>query len=157
MLSGCFLSSNLVAARLGGHSLVTLLGNTELDTLALWQRDVSLGALADGEDVGQTGGEHVTVGIFHVHNLEGSWMFLAVHDGSDATQITSSGDHHQVAGFEANVIGDLSGGDVDLDDVVDLDAWIGVADGAAVGGDQEGNLLWADDVFLHFAELVLED
>lgn len=88
---------NLVAAGLGGHSLVTLLGDTQFNTFALWQGDVSLGAFADGEDIGQTGGEHVTVGIFHVNDFEGSWMFLAVDDSADATQISSAGDHHQVS------------------------------------------------------------
>jgi hypothetical protein len=35
--------------------LVALLGDGELDTLALGQRDLGLGALANDEDVGETG------------------------------------------------------------------------------------------------------
>lgn len=154
MLAQLFL--NLVGARLDGHSLVTLLGDAELDSLALWQRDVSLGALSDGEDVGQSGGEHVTVGIFHVDNFEGSWMFLTVDDGADTTQITSSCDHNQVAGFEFDVIGDFAGRDVDLNGVVDSDGWVGVTHGATVRCDQVWDLLGSHDVSLHLAQLVLQ-
>jgi hypothetical protein len=87
----------LVGAGLCSHSLVTLLGDAQFDTLALWQGDVCLRGLSDYEDVGQTGGEHMTVGILNVDDLERSWMFLAVDDCSDTTQISSSGDHDQVA------------------------------------------------------------
>lgn len=86
-----------LSAGLCGQSLVTLLSNAQFDTLALWQGDVSLGALSDDENISQTGGEHVTVGVFHVDDLERSWMFLAVHDGTDATQISTSGDHDQIS------------------------------------------------------------
>lgn len=84
-------------------------------------------------------------------------MFLAVDDGTDATQISSACDHDQVSGFEANVIGDFARCNVDLNGVVDLDGWVWVADGATVRGDQVWNLLWADSDLLHLAQLVLED
>lgn len=83
--------------RLGGQSLVALLSNAQLHTLALGQRDVGLGALADDEHVRQAGGEHVSLAVLDVHNVEGSRVPLAVHDGSDTSQIPSSGDHGQVA------------------------------------------------------------
>jgi hypothetical protein len=87
----------LVGAGLCSHSLVTLLGDAQFDTLALGKRDVCLRGLSDDENVGQTGGKHVTVGILNVDNLERSRMLLAVDDSSDTTQISTSGDHDQVA------------------------------------------------------------
>ena len=98
----------------------------------------------------------MTVGIFHVDNFEGSRMFLAVDDGADTTQIASSGDHNQVAGFEFNVIGDFAGCDVDLNGVVDSDGWIGVSHGTTVRCHQVWNLLGSHDVSLHLAQLVLQ-
>ena len=44
-------------------TFVSLLGDGQLDAVASGQGDVRLGALADHEDVGQTGGEGVTVRV----------------------------------------------------------------------------------------------
>lgn len=54
------------------------------------------------------------------------------------------------------MIGDLAGGDVDLNGVVGVDQWIGVADGTAVVCDQVRNLLGSDGNALDFAQLVLQ-
>lgn len=58
--------------------------------------------------------------------------------------------------FESNVIGDLAGGDVNLNGVIRMDQRIGIADGATVVCDQVWNLLGSDLNALHFAQLVLE-
>jgi len=55
---------------------VSLLSDGELDTLALGQGDIWLVALADDEDISQPGGEHVTVAVLDVDNVEGSLMPL---------------------------------------------------------------------------------
>ena len=48
---------------LAGEALFSLLGDGELDAASPGQGDVRLRALADDEDVGQTGGEGVAVGV----------------------------------------------------------------------------------------------
>jgi len=82
---------------LGGQTLVALLRDAQLDALALGQGDVGLVALANDEHVGQTGGEHMALGVLNVHNVEGSWVTLAVDNGADTSQIPASGDHAEVA------------------------------------------------------------
>ena len=55
--------STLTKLVLAGEALVSLLGDGELDTSTPGQGDVGLRALADDEDVGQTGSEGVAVGV----------------------------------------------------------------------------------------------
>ncbi len=64
------------------QTLVTLLGNRQLDTGTLGQADVGLVALPDHEDVRHASGEAVTVGILDVDNVEGSRMSLPVNQKS---------------------------------------------------------------------------
>lgn len=82
---------------LGGQTLVALLRDAQLDTLALWQRDVGLVALANDEHVGQTSGKDVSLRILNVHNIEGTRMTLTVDNGANTSQIPTSGDHAEVA------------------------------------------------------------
>ncbi len=58
---------------LGGEALVPHFSNGKLDTLVLGQRDVRVVALANDEYVSQPGGEHVTVGVLHLHDVS-SWI-----------------------------------------------------------------------------------
>lgn len=62
----------------------------------------------------------------------------------------------QRTSLEFDVVGNLAGGDINLNHIIDTDHWVGVSDGASVGCDQEWNLLWSDLNALHLAELVLE-
>jgi hypothetical protein len=63
---------------------ITLLGNGELDTLALRQTDPWL-LLANDENVGLTGGKLVVNGILDVDNVEPSVVTLTVGDNTDTT------------------------------------------------------------------------
>lgn len=67
----------------------------------------------------------------------------------------TAGDHAEVASLELQEVDNLAGVDVVTDGVVDLDQWVGVADGAAVVRDQEGDALRAGLNALDFAELIL--
>lgn len=112
-----------------GTAAVTLLGNGELDTLALRQGDPGL-VLADDEDVALTGGEAVVNGVLEVHNVETSIVALAVGDDTDTAHVTTTSDHGDGASIEPDEVGDLASGEVNLDSVVDLDQRVGVADTA---------------------------
>ena len=109
--------STLTKLVLAGQALVSLVG----DPSTPGQGDVRLRALADDEDVGQTGGEGVAVGVLDVDDVEGSGMPLAVDDGSDSTGVATSGDHAKVAGLELDEVHDLAGVDVKAKRIVDLD------------------------------------
>lgn len=82
---------------LGREPLVALLGNAQLHSLALRQRDVRLGALANDKYIGETRGEHMTLTILNVDNVKRSWMSLTIHHSSHTTQIASSSDHAQIS------------------------------------------------------------
>ena len=105
---------------LSAKSLVSLLGDGELYSLALGQRDVRLVALADDEHVVDPSGEGVAVGVLNVDDVERSRVSLPGHDGSHSASVPPSSHHAQVAGVELNRVLDLAGGDVYLDRVVDL-------------------------------------
>jgi hypothetical protein len=112
-----------------GTAAVTLLRNGEFDTLALGQGDPGL-VLADDENVALTGSKAVVNGVLKVDNVEASVVALTVGDDTDTTHVTTTSDHGDGASVEADEVGDLAGGEVDLDGVVDLDQRVGVADAA---------------------------
>ena len=113
-----------------GPAAVTLLGDAELDALALGEGDPGL-VLADDEDVALAGGEGVVEGVLDVDDVEASVVALAVGDGTDTTHVATAGDHGDGAGVELGEVGDLAGGEVNLDGVVDLDQGVGEADTAS--------------------------
>jgi len=110
-----------------GATAVSLLGDGELDALALGQRDPWL-LRSDDKDVVLTGGERVVYGILDVDNVEASVVTLTVGDDADTTHVATTRDHGDAAGVELDEVGDLAGGQLDLDGVVDLDGWVWVAD-----------------------------
>jgi hypothetical protein len=110
-----------------GAAAVTLLRDGELDTLALGQGNPWL-LLTDDENVGLAGSEGVVNGILDVDNGETTLVDLAVGDNTDTTHVTTTDGHGDNTGIEADEVGDLAGGDVNLDGVVDLDGGVGVAD-----------------------------
>ena len=87
-------------------------------------------------------------------NVKVTNVLLAVDDGTSTTHVATAGDHDDVAGVEVNKVGDLVRGEVELDRVVDLDLRVGVADRAAIVGDDVGNALGAESDLLDLEELV---
>jgi len=88
-------------------------------------------------------------------NIETSWMSFLVGDDSDTTQITTHGDHNQISNIESHVIGDLSGFQIDLDGIVDLDEWVRISDGSSVMKRNVRDALVSNCGFLDLAEFVL--
>lgn len=110
-----------------GPTAISLLGNGELDTLALGQGDPGLLG-ADDEDVGLTGGEGVVNGVLDVDDVETTIVSLPVGDDTDTTHVTTTGHHGNGARVELDKVLDPARGQVDLDSVVDLDSRVRVAD-----------------------------
>jgi hypothetical protein len=98
-----------------------------LDTLALGQGDPGL-LLSNDEDVTLTGGEGVVNSVLDVDDVETSIVALTVSDNTNTTHVTTAGDHADNTSVEADKVGDLASGNVNLHSVVDLDGRVGVAD-----------------------------
>ena len=120
-------SNNLLASKSVSAAAVTLLGNGELDTLALGKGDPGL-LLADDEDVALTGGELVVNGVLDVDDVEATIVTLTVGDDTNTTHVTSTGSHGNDTSVELDELSDLAGRQIDLDGVVDLDGWVRVTD-----------------------------
>jgi hypothetical protein len=137
---------NLLASKSVSTAAVALLGNGELDTLALGKGDPGL-LLADDENVALTGGELVVNGVLDVDDVEATVVTLTVGDDTNTTHVTTTSGHGDHTGVEADEVLDLAwimyqyklklsshllvqhtGGEVDLDGVVDLDGGVGVTD-----------------------------
>jgi hypothetical protein len=120
-------STRLVACNGMGTSAVSLLCNSELDTLALWQRDPWL-LRTDDENVALTGSERVVNSILDVNDVKASIVTLAVSDDTNTTHVTTTSNHSDDTSVELDEVRDLAGGEVNLDSVVDLDGWVRVTD-----------------------------
>lgn len=124
-----------------GPTTVSLLSNGELDSLTLGQRNERLGALTKHKNVGQTGDEGVVKRVLDVDNVETSLVSLLVSDDTDTSQVSSSSAHDNISVVELDKASNLSGGQVNLDSVVDLDERVGVTDSATVVGHNVRNTL----------------
>ncbi|KAH6607358.1 hypothetical protein Trco_003671 [Trichoderma cornu-damae] len=99
---------------------VTLLSNGELDTLTLGQGDPGL-LLANDENVALARGKGVVNGVLDVDDVEATVVTLTVGDDTNTAHVATTSDHGDGASVELDKVGDLAGGEVNLDRVVDLD------------------------------------
>lgn len=102
-------SNNLLASKSVSAAAVTLLGNGELDTLALGKGDPGL-LLADDEDVALTGGELVVNGVLDVDDVEATIVTLTVGDDTNTTHVTTTSGHGDDTSVETDEVGDLACG-----------------------------------------------
>ena len=135
--------------------MITLLDDVKLDTLALGEGDLALVLVSDHKHVLGTGREGVASGIADDGDVERTGVLLDVGHDSDTTTVSALGDHAHVAGLELDSLDDLASGDIDLDGIIGLDQRIGVADGAAIMGDNNGDLLQSDVASVDTAQLEL--
>jgi len=147
-------SAYLVASDSMGTSAISLLSNAELDTLTLWKGDPWLLSTND-EDVALTGSEGVVNGVLDVDDVETSVVTLAVGDNTNTTHVTTTSSHGDDTSVELDEVGDLTGSQINLDSVVDLDGWVWVTDGSSIVRDQEWDSALAQLHSLDLAELVL--
>jgi len=133
---------------------ISLLGNGLSDTLLSWKADEGLGALSEKEDVGGSGGKGVAGGVLDVDNVKATWVSLSGEDGTDSADVLTADHLAHVTGVELDPVGDLVGGNVELDGVADLAVWVGVSDGSAVVCDQVWDVVLLVEDLLHSAELV---
>jgi len=127
----------LLLGLLSSKSVVTLLDDAQLDTLALWKSDLRGSSLTNGEDVGETSCENVSTAITNVNDVERSRVALTVNERSDSTNVGTLGDHNEVTNCKRNVSNLLSGGQVNLDGIMDFDCWVSESNGTTIMSDQE--------------------
>lgn len=133
---------------------VSLFGDRFSDTLVSWERDERLGALAEQEDVGGSGGKGVAGTVLDGDDVEATGVSLSVLDGTDSTDVLAADDVGDVAGFELDPVGDFGGLDVELDGVTNSHVWVGVSEGSAVVCDEEWHVVLGGAQLLHSAQLV---
>merc|ERR1711912_45123 len=137
------------------ETLLALLENVVTESLTTRQGNHTLVILSrEHEDIGNTSGESTTLGILHMHNLEGANVLLATSDDTNTALILSTGDHTGSTSLELNDILGLASLDVHFDDVVELGKRIRVADGAAIVGDDVWDTLGTNSDRLHTSKLV---
>jgi len=112
---------------LDSTTAISLLGDRQLNTLALGQRDPWL-LLANDEDVGLSSSEGVINGILDVDDVEATIVSLTVSDNTNTAHVTTTSNHSNYTSVEADEVGDLAGREVDLDSVIHLDGRVGIAD-----------------------------
>ena len=89
-----------------------------------------------------------------MHDVEVPNVLLAVHDDTSTAHVATTSDHNDVASVEFDEVGDLVRLELELDGVVNLDQRVGVADGAAIVGDDVRNALGAKRDLLDLKEFV---
>jgi len=100
-------TENLLASKSVSAAAVTLLGDGELDTLALGEGDPGL-LLADDEDVALTGGELVVNGVLDVDDVEATIVTLTVGDDTNTTHVTTTSGHGDDTSVETDEVLDLA-------------------------------------------------
>jgi hypothetical protein len=99
---------------------------THLHTLALWQTNPWL-LLSNDKHIAFSSSKRVVNCILDVHDIEASIMTFPMRDNTHTTHVTPTGDHGNGSGVKLDEVGDLAGGQVDLDSVIDFDDWIWVS------------------------------
>jgi len=96
----------------------------------------------------------VAGGVLDVDDIEGSWVSLSGEDSSNSADVLTADDLAHVTGIELDPVGDLVGGEVELDGVADLAVWVWVSDGSAIVCHQVWDVVLLVEELLHSAELV---
>lgn len=72
-------------------------------------------------------------------NVKSTSVLLTSDQGTNTTLVTTTSHHAGDAGVEVDVLLQLASLDVEANGVTDTDEGVGVSDGAAVVGDNEGD------------------
>jgi len=123
-----------------------LIKSSEPDTVGGREGDPRLLASSQGEDVANSGGEVMAVGISHVHDVERARVLLNVCDLADSARVVAADGVAGVADLDLGDIDDLAVDEVVLERVTDIDVRVGEADRASIVCDDVGDLAGADEL-----------
>lgn len=112
--------------------MITLLDDGEANTLLLGQRDERLVLVTQDEDVGGEGRPDVATRVTDLDDFVLTHLRVARNDDAHTANVATASGHAQVANIEVDEGRELASGDVDLDDVVDLDIRVRIADDTTI-------------------------
>jgi len=131
-----------------------LLDWSHVKTLVLWKTDPWVLALANNEDVADSGGEVGSSGISEMDDIEATEVSFSVGDDTNSSDVVSLSDQSDVSRVEFGVIKDGAGGNIKLDGVVDGDFRVSKSDGSSVVGNDVWDFVWANFLSDNLAEFV---
>jgi hypothetical protein len=140
---------------LTSHASLGLLNKRETNTLLLGEGDNSILLSTNAENVAETGSEDVTLGISDVGDLVGTGMVLDVLKDTDTTNVITTGTENLGVVLKLDNAVDLVGLQIELHGIVDLDVGVREADGSSVVSNDVGNLVLANALLGHLAQLEL--
>ena len=117
---------------LGCESLLGLLNNGQLDTLALGKSHPGLCTFANDEHISQTCCKLMPSGILDMDGLKAALTLLPVLNDSDTSSVPSTRHHDNIPNIKLYEICDLVALQIELDSVVGLNQRIRVADGSPI-------------------------
>ena len=89
-----------------------------------------------------------------MYDIESTNVLFTVNDNTCSSHVTATSDHDNVASVELDKVNDLARFNIELDSVVNLDRWVGVANRAAIVSDNVWYTTCTKGNLLHFAKLV---
>ena len=95
----------------------------------------------------------MTRSISHSDDLEGTRVVFNVNQLTDSAGVISLGDHNSLSYLELKEVYNFVGSQVHLDGVIHSDERVGVSDGSAIVGADEGDLILGKLKLVHSAEL----
>jgi len=132
---------------------VSLLDEGKLETVALGQGDGWVLTVTDHENVSDTGGEGVSVGILDVSDVEGTWMLFDGLEDTNSTGVVSASQINRGTVDELVNTLDALISQVNLERIVLLDIWMWESEGSSVMGCHVWNLLFANVLLDNSAKL----
>jgi hypothetical protein len=122
------------------------------DTVSLWNGNSVGLTITNDDNVTESSGEVVSLGVLDMDDIEGTWMLFDGGDNTNSTNVVSTGKDDGGTNLELDYTGDGLTLEVKLDGVVDLDIWMRESDGSTVVGDDVWNLRLADLLLGDLAE-----
>jgi hypothetical protein len=77
-----------------GESLFSFFDEGELDTLGGEETDDGFLSFSNDEDVADSCGEGVTLGVLDMGNIEGTWMLFDMLEDTDSTDVVTTVDQN---------------------------------------------------------------
>jgi len=133
----------------------SLLNKAELDTFTLRNGDSRGLTVTNNKSVLDSSGENVALHISDVGNVEGTWMLLDGLEDTNTTNIVSTNEHNRGTVGELDNGLDVTGGEVNLDGVVDGDIRMRISHGSTVVGRDVRDLILVDGLSDNLAKLEL--
>jgi hypothetical protein len=133
-------------------SLGLFFHNVKIKTFTGWKGNFRL-LVTNDENVILSGGKGFSIGVLQVDNIEATQMSFDVEDGSDSTDVVSTGDIGQMSWFVRNPADNLVLFQIILDGISFVDIWMWESDGSGIVSNNVWDFVWTNGFGDNFAEL----